>query len=141
MEKLKNYTLGFSLVYFKINLTDLVYVIYNYIVIYNYSIFIREAKMSKTYPITVRLTEEQKLFIDRKIVEIKQKVDIDVPPGMIIRKCIDKIIKFSELKDKFKELGFTEFLHHKLCDKSESMTPEKIEQIKAFIDAYNLEES
>lgn len=97
--------------------------------------------MSKTYPITVRLTEEQKLFIDQRIVEIKQKVGIDVPSGLIIRKCIDKMIKLSELKYKIKDLGLTEFLHHKLCDKSESMPPEKIEQIKAFVEAYNLEEN
>lgn len=54
--------------------------------------------MPKTYPITVRLTEEQKNFIDKKIENIKETIDIDVPAGVIIRKFIEKAMRIHTLK-------------------------------------------
>lgn len=73
--------------------------------------------MSKTYPITVRLTEEQKNFIDEKIAYIKNKVDIDieVPTGLIIRKIIDKAMARHEARKSghgFHGMrGLKEYLH------------------------------
>lgn len=56
--------------------------------------------MAKIHSITVRLTEEQKNFIDEKIACIKSKVDvdIDVPAGLIIREIIDRTMIFYNLK-------------------------------------------
>lgn len=56
--------------------------------------------MAKTHSITVRLTEEQKNFIDEKIACIKSKVDvdIDIPAGLIIREIIDRSMIFHDLK-------------------------------------------
>ena len=58
--------------------------------------------MAKTYSITVRLTEEQKNFIDEKIAYIKSKVDVDldIPAGLIIREVIDRSMIFHDLKAK-----------------------------------------
>lgn len=70
--------------------------------------------MSKSYPITVRLTEEQKKFIDAKIEYIKQQVDMDieVPAGLIIRKIIDRAMAHHE--HKFSNLeGLKKFLTHR----------------------------
>ncbi|MDD3265874.1 MAG: hypothetical protein PHC75_01680 [Burkholderiales bacterium] len=56
--------------------------------------------MAKTHSITVRLTEEQKNFIDEKIAYIKSKVDvdIDIPAGLVIREIIDRTMIFQDLK-------------------------------------------
>lgn len=56
--------------------------------------------MAKSYPITVRLTEEQKNFIEEKIAHIKNKVDLDVeiPIGLVIRKIIDRAMAHHEAR-------------------------------------------
>ncbi|RTL00071.1 MAG: hypothetical protein EKK57_08135 [Proteobacteria bacterium] len=75
--------------------------------------------MSKSYPITVRLTEEQKNFIDAKIEYIKQQVDMDieVPAGLIIRKIIDKAMMFHEMRQQGQKMhdmeGLKKYLQHK----------------------------
>jgi hypothetical protein len=54
--------------------------------------------MAKTYSITVRITAEQKKFIDQKIAHIKDKVDVEVPAGLVIRKLIEKAMHIHEAK-------------------------------------------
>ncbi|RTL00072.1 MAG: hypothetical protein EKK57_08140 [Proteobacteria bacterium] len=55
--------------------------------------------MAKTHTITVRITDEQKRFIDDKIARIKSKVDVDVPAGLVVRKLIDRAIEFHNMRN------------------------------------------
>lgn len=55
--------------------------------------------MTKTQAITVRITDEQKRFIDDNIARIKSKVDVDVPAGLVVRKLIDRAIEFHNMRN------------------------------------------
>lgn len=95
--------------------------------------------MAKTYSITVRLTEEQKKFIDSKIAHIKEKVDVEVPAGLIIRKIIEKAMYFHEAKRAGKSFGDVRamryFLQRKLGNDYQQRE-QKIEDLLNLIEEY-----
>ncbi|HRG63872.1 MAG TPA: hypothetical protein PLP75_12750 [Burkholderiales bacterium] len=104
--------------------------------------------MAKTHSITVRITEEQKKFIDEKIAHIKSQVDLDleVPAGLVIRKIIDKAMAYHEArksglgKESRGMRGMRSFLeqkHGKGYEKREG----KFEDFLKLIEEYNNEEA
>lgn len=54
------------------------------------------------HTLTIKLTDEQKQFLDNKITQLKTKIgnDIDVPVGLVIGKVIDKAIAFQEYRER-----------------------------------------
>jgi len=96
--------------------------------------------MAKTYSITVRITEEQKKFIDKKIAEIKDKVDIEVPAGIIIRKMLDRALYMHEARDTMHELGHMAGIRHLLAKRfgeHYGRREHKIEDLLELIEEYN----
>lgn len=95
--------------------------------------------MSKTYPITVRLTEEQKKFIDTKIASIKEVIDIDVPAGVIIRKFIEKAMRVHAIKSAKEASSIRHFMKMKFGDHYERRK-EDVEELIQIIEEYNASE-
>jgi hypothetical protein len=99
--------------------------------------------MAKTYSITVRLTEEQKQFLERKIAHIKEKVDIEVPAGLVIRKIIEKAMYFHEAKQAAKDRGDVSAMRHFLqrkFGKDYQQREQKLEDLLNLIEEYKASE-
>jgi hypothetical protein len=99
--------------------------------------------MAKTYSITVRLTEEQKQFIDSKIAHIKEKVDVDVPAGLIIRKVIERAMQFHEARRAGHNRGDMTAMRHFLQRKfgnDYQQREQKIEDLLNLIEEYKASE-
>lgn len=100
--------------------------------------------MAKTYSITVRLTEEQKKFIDYKIAHIKEKVDVEVPAGLVIRKIIEKAMHIHEAKLAGKEhCDMTKIRHYfqRKFGNDYQSRQQRIEDLLTLIEEYKASES
>lgn len=98
--------------------------------------------MAKTYPTTVRLSEEQKSFIEERISEIKSKIDLDIeiPFGLVVREVLDRAMIFHELKKSGHEFNNFQELRTYLSKKygeNYEKREIKLEELLNLLEEYN----